>query len=577
MQQAATPPTHIDAFLNQIKRKSDAIVNYFLLALYLCGFVLATFYETWEVAIGVGSLSLAAYYITKWLLRESDVYQYVLSTVVGIFMAQYIYQMHGLFEMHFMAFVGSALLITYQNWKLQIPLALVVIVHHALFAYLQYAGYEKVYFTQLDFMDLQTFAIHGILATAIFFISGLWAHHFKKYSERHIEQTFEMGRLQEERLQRDTLIALSEDLKQSNARLNEAQHIASLGSWTCDLRTNHVQRSDEFYNIFQRTPAELGATPESYLACMVPEDAERADKVVKEAVAAGEPFSYEARVMMHDGSIKTVFAQGKTVTNEQGEPVKTHGTVQDITTRKAHEQALLSSNNELRKSNHELDKFVYSVSHDLRSPLLSMKGIADITMMETREALTRQHMEMIKGSIDRLDRFIGEILNYSRNARGAVQPQPVDFSTLVSDVTNDLQHMLAGQKAVEIAVDVRQQSAFHSDDGRLRIILNNLVSNAIRYRNPELEKPEVKISIHTTGDGAQISVADNGIGIAEEFQEKVFDMFYRVSERSNGSGLGLYIVKETVAKLNGHIQLHSQQGHGTTFQVRLPNLLNLSN
>lgn len=569
--------THIDAFLKQIKSKSDTTVNYFLLAFYLCGFLLAAFYDTWEVAIGVGSLSLAAFYITKLLLKESDAYQYVLSVVVGIFMAQYIYQMHGMFEMHFVAFIGSAILITYQNWKLQVPLALVVLIHHALFAYLQYAGYEDVYFTQLDFMDIRTFAIHGILATVIFFISGLWAHHFKKYSARHIEQTFEMGRLQEEKLQRETLIALSEDLKQSNARLNEAQHIAGLGSWTCDLRTNHVQRSDEFYHIFQRTPAEMSATPEGYLACMVPEDAIRADKVVKEAVAAGKPFSYEARVVMPDGSIKTVFAQGKTIRNEQGEAVKTHGTVQDITERKAYEQAILSSNNELRKSNHELDKFVYSVSHDLRAPLLSMKGIADITLMETEEGLTRQHMEMIKGSINRLDRFIGEILDYSRNARGTLQSESVDFSTILSEVTEDLQHMHAEQKAVDIAVDVCQQSAFHTDGGRLRVVLNNLVSNAIRYRNPEIEKPEVKVSIHADASGALISVADNGIGIAEEFQEKVFEMFYRVSEQSNGSGLGLYIVKETVDKMNGVINLHSQQGRGTTFRVTLPNLTNLKN
>src|ERR1700733_4267757 len=116
-------PMH-SAFLAQIKLKSDNLMNYFLIGFYISGLLLAFFYDTWLVAIGVGSLSLLAYLSTKLLLPGANAYQYILSTVFGIFMAQFIYQMHGLFEMHFIAFIGSAILVTYQNWKLQIPLAL---------------------------------------------------------------------------------------------------------------------------------------------------------------------------------------------------------------------------------------------------------------------------------------------------------------------------------------------------------------------------------------------------------------------------------------------------------------------
>jgi hypothetical protein len=160
---------HIALFLSQIKLKSDKLINYFLPCYFITGLLLAFFYDTWQVAIGVGSLSLIAYYSVKYLLPGSNFYQYVLSTVFGIFMAQYIYQMHGMFEMHFVAFIGSATLITYQNWKLQIPIVLVVIIHHGLFGYLQYIGVDKIYFTQLDYMDLQTFGIHIFLAAVIFF------------------------------------------------------------------------------------------------------------------------------------------------------------------------------------------------------------------------------------------------------------------------------------------------------------------------------------------------------------------------------------------------------------------------
>ena len=186
------------AFQLGVKNRSDRLMNYFLISFFFAGLVLATFYGTWSIAIGVGGLSLLAYYSVKIALPHSDLYQYVLSVVLAVFMAQFIYQMHGLFEMHFFAFIGSAILITYQKWKLQIPIVIVVIIHHASLGYLQNLGYEKVYFTQLDLLTLQTFIIHIILAAIIFFTCGLWAYQLKKYSEIQIGQTVENERLQKE-------------------------------------------------------------------------------------------------------------------------------------------------------------------------------------------------------------------------------------------------------------------------------------------------------------------------------------------------------------------------------------------
>ena len=209
----------VDEFYDEIKSKSDKTINYFLIGYFITGLVLAYFYDTWLVAAAIGGLSLLAYYSTKAILPDSDLYQYVLGAVFGIFMAQYIYQMHGMFEMHFIAFIGSAMLITYQNWKLQIPLAIVVVVHHALFAYLQYAGVEKVYFTQLDYMSLQTFIIHAVLALVIFFICGLWAYQFKVFSSTHIAQSFEIGRLQEEERKKEQLMRAEAEIRELNGSL----------------------------------------------------------------------------------------------------------------------------------------------------------------------------------------------------------------------------------------------------------------------------------------------------------------------------------------------------------------------
>jgi signal transduction histidine kinase len=184
----------------RVVRASDKIINYFLLCYFAAGLVFAFFYDTWTIGIGVGALSLLAYYLTRYALPDSPLHQYVLSAVLGIFMAQFIYQMHGLFEMHFFAFIGSAILITYQNWKLQIPIMVVITIHHGLFGYLQNLGYSKVYFTQLDHFDVQTFIIHILLAALIFFISGLWAYRLKKDSVIQVTQTREVEKLQHEAL-----------------------------------------------------------------------------------------------------------------------------------------------------------------------------------------------------------------------------------------------------------------------------------------------------------------------------------------------------------------------------------------
>ena len=224
-----------------VKERSDRLMNYFLIGYFLLGCCFAFFYNTWLIAIGVGSICLLAYYSVKRMLPGSHVYQYVLSAIYGVFMAQFIYQLHGLFEMHFFAFIGSVLLITYQNWKLQIPMLVVVMLHHAAFGYLQNSGISKVYFTQLNYFDALTFIIHISLAAAIFFICGLWSYQLQKYNELHVQQALHVAELEkealisEERIARKTeLTALNEMLEQkakelaiSNADLEQFAYVAS--------------------------------------------------------------------------------------------------------------------------------------------------------------------------------------------------------------------------------------------------------------------------------------------------------------------------------------------------------------
>jgi signal transduction histidine kinase len=183
---------YLHNFMSTMTQKSDTIINYVLAFYFLFGIALAFKYDTWEIGVGVGALNLIAYYSAKFFLKKSKFYQYVLSVVLAIFMAQYIYQMHGLFEMHFTVFIASTILIIYQNWKLQIPLTLLVVLHHGALAYLQNFVYNdangpQIYFSQVNF-DIETFIIHVVLAAVVFFMNGYWSYYFKEHSENHISK-----------------------------------------------------------------------------------------------------------------------------------------------------------------------------------------------------------------------------------------------------------------------------------------------------------------------------------------------------------------------------------------------------
>jgi PAS domain S-box-containing protein len=245
----------------------------------------------------------------------------------------------------------------------------------------------------------------------------------------------------------------------------------------------------------------------------------------------------------------------------------------DITEQKKYIEALTASNEDLKKSNMELDRFVYSVSHDLRAPLSSMLGVLQLVQSDVTDTVILGDLQLIEGSIRKLDGFILDILDYSRNSRLETKLEVISFNDITREVMNHLKYMGGGSTDIDIRVQIEEDSNFYSDKGRISIILNNLISNALRYSKPDRTDPFVEINIISDAKETFIRIKDNGIGISKENQVKVFDIFYRVSSNSIGSGLGLYIVKESVSKLQGYIQLNSTPGEGSEFLIHLPNLV----
>lgn len=221
---------------------------------------------------------------------------------------------------------------------------------------------------------------------------------------------------------------------------------------------------------------------------------------------------------------------------------------------------------ELTKRNTELDSFVYSVSHDLRSPIASILGLLNLAKNDKSEA-REEYLDLMYRSAVKQENFIREILDHSRNSRIKIHRNEIHFAKLIDEVLQDMQFV---GRTIDKTISIKQEGPFYSDAWRLTVILNNIISNSIRYGKGD------SVNIKITGDistsKASIVIEDNGIGIGKEHIENVFKMFYRASEDAKGSGLGLYIVKETVDKLEGQVSIASTVGKGTTVTLIIPGL-----
>lgn len=235
------------------------------------------------------------------------------------------------------------------------------------------------------------------------------------------------------------------------------------------------------------------------------------------------------------------------------------------------ENKLIQQNQTLRKINSELDRFVYSASHDLRAPLISVLGLVQLIKMEELSPDTTTYIGLVERSINKLDRFIKDIVDYSRNSRMGLELSPVDFNNLISEVAEKYA-WLEGFEKIDLTIEVQPTPDFQSDVRRLSVVFSNLIGNAIQYADLNKELPYVRISVAPDTQGVVIRIEDNGRGIPQKFQEKIFDMFFRAASDKPGSGLGLYIVQETVDRLQGTISLESEEGKGTVFTLRLPHI-----
>jgi signal transduction histidine kinase len=222
-----------------------------------------------------------------------------------------------------------------------------------------------------------------------------------------------------------------------------------------------------------------------------------------------------------------------------------------------------------KKTKAELDFLIYSISHDLRSPILSVKGL--LMLINQFEKLNPQqysYLKMAESSTDRLDQTIYDMLDFADNATIELKSESFNIRVMVQEIFDDLKFL--AKVPIDFQINIAGSDIVYADRKRIKTIIKNLASNAVKYSRKDSDDAFVKFTMLQNHQSIEFEIADNGIGIPEEEQEKIFEMFYRYEPDTNGSGLGLFIVKEVLAKIGGTISLKSAMLKGSAFRVNLP-------
>ena len=366
------------------------------------------------------------------------------------------------------------------------------------------------------------------------------------------------------------LIKTTEELNTSKQRFELAISGSNAGIYDWDIQKDVIYHSPMWKNLLGYEADELEEFAiDRFYEFIHPDDVSRTKLILESHLKNDLRYAVELRLRTKTGEYQWFSDSGQAVWNESGKPVRMVGSIIKIHERKVAEERIKKQNRMLEKTNLELDNFVYSASHDIRSPLTSILGLINIASKTNDKDELDECLHLMKSRVHRLDEFIEDILDFSRNIRVDKKLKEINLYYFIEEILNN--HDFGDYfERLDVRLSLTSDFEVISDPLRLKIIIKNLLSNSSKFSNLRDESPWSRISALRVDGNFQLIIEDNGEGIREEFQDKIFDMFYRASEKSKGSGLGLYIVKEMVETLNGTIKLNSVYGEGSQFIIELP-------
>lgn len=363
---------------------------------------------------------------------------------------------------------------------------------------------------------------------------------------------------------------ITDQLKESDLRYELAMQGSNAGLWDWDIKSNKIFHGTKWFELLGYDKDSFdNASIEHIYDIIHSEDLPRVKEALSNQLEKDIPYSVELRMKKKDGAYRWFLDSGKVIRENDNVPTRMVGSIIDIEERKLAEDEVIKQNELLAKANSELDRFVYITSHDLKAPLLSVMGLINLAQMSDDPNEVEMCLRLMRERIKGLEHFIGDIIDYSRNARSGIISDEIHLQKMVEDILKEMIFVDDADK-INITLDIPHEFRFLADSKRLSVILKNLIFNAIKYHDQNKDDPSIHIKASQNGKTVLIHVIDNGIGIDPDIKEKIFDMFYRASEKSKGSGLGLYIVKEMVSKLEGSIEVFSEPMKGTEFRLSFP-------
>ncbi len=370
---------------------------------------------------------------------------------------------------------------------------------------------------------------------------------------------------------------IEESLRQSEARLAEAQRIAHLGNWEWNISTGELHWSDEVYRIFGVLPQEFDATYQTFIQTIHPGDRDFVEKSIDAALYEKQPYNIECRILRPNGEQRAVHFQAEITLTNAGQPVQMIGIIQDITEAKQLEEQLRHS-----QKMEAIGRLAGGIAHDFNNLLTAILGYSQFLLNDLgMNNPLRQDVEMIKQAGERAAALTRQLLTFSR--KQALQPQIINLNHIVTNVEQMLRRLL-NENIELITIPEAELGQVEADPGQIEQVILNLAINArdamlqggkliIETANTYLDEAYARQYIDVkAGPYIELTVSDTGIGMDTETQPYIFEPFFTTKGEGKGTGLGLATVHGIVKQSNGHIRVYSEPGYGTTFKIYLPQI-----
>lgn len=359
-------------------------------------------------------------------------------------------------------------------------------------------------------------------------------------------------------------------LKQIKERLDLALENARIGVWELDPKTNQIDWDERMERMFGLEPGNFERTFEAFQSLINEEDIPHLNKAVKDTLETDLPLETIFRIRNHDGINKYISTKALVEKDKDGNPVRIIGVCFDVTELKTGTEQLISKlNEELLRSNKELERFAYVASHDLQEPLRTITSFTQLLSHQYRDRLdenAREYIDFIVGGASRMYELLNALLEYSRIQSIGCVFQQVELIRILESVKKNLAAVIDEKNAI---IKCGELTAIFADSGQMIQLIQNLISNSIKFCT---KTPKIYVSSVSEGEFIKISIKDNGLGIESQYFDKIFHIFQRLHTREQfkGTGIGLAVCKRIVERHGGKIWVESESGKGSTFYFTIP-------